>query len=141
MICSSGTGPRLRNTSSKSASWPTTNVSGATQSTDNVPVSLFHPIRQAVTRKNPRTGETIGAGQSLSRLEALRCATANGAWLSFDESKKGSLEPGKYADLAVLSGDYFDEDAVPDEAIKRLDRKSTRLNSSHMSESRMPSSA
>ena len=42
--------------------------------------------------------------QAITRAEALRCATINGAYLSFDEDKKGSLEPGKLADLAVLSG-------------------------------------
>ena len=46
-----------------------------------------------------------GAKQALSRMEALRCATANGAYLTFDEDKKGSLEVGKFADLAVLSAD------------------------------------
>jgi predicted amidohydrolase YtcJ len=31
----------------------------------------------------------------------------NSAWFTFDEDKRGSLEPGKYADLAVLSDDYM----------------------------------
>jgi len=35
--------------------------------------------------------------------QALKIATINGAYLSFDEEKKGSLEPDKLADLAVLS--------------------------------------
>ena len=45
----------------------------------------------------------MGPDQAITRAEALRCATINGAYLSFDEDKKGSLEPGKLADLAVLS--------------------------------------
>ena len=43
--------------------------------------------------------------QALSREEAIRCATINGAYLTFDEGKKGSLEPGKLADLTILSKD------------------------------------
>jgi predicted amidohydrolase YtcJ len=35
----------------------------------------------------------------------LRCVTADGAYLTFDEDKKGSLQPGKFADLVVLSAD------------------------------------
>ena len=35
----------------------------------------------------------------------MRCSTAIGAYLTFDEGKKGSLEPGKLADLAVLTAD------------------------------------
>ena len=73
--------------------------------TDNTPVSLFHPIRQTVARKAFKTGRMIGPGQALSRMEALRCATANGAYLTFDEARKGSLEAGKLADLAILSAD------------------------------------
>ena len=47
----------------------------------------------------------VGAKQALSRVEALRCATVNGAYLTFDEDKKGTLQPGKLADLTVLSAD------------------------------------
>jgi len=42
-----------------------------------------------------------------SREEALRMYSLNAAWFTFDEDKRGSLEPGKYADLAVLSDDYL----------------------------------
>jgi predicted amidohydrolase YtcJ len=73
--------------------------------TDNVPVSLFWPIWEAVARKSRTTGERIAPGQAITRAEALRCATINNAYLTFDETRKGSLEPGKFADLAVLTAD------------------------------------
>ncbi len=72
--------------------------------TDNVPVSMFLPIWQVVSRMNIRQ-ELVAPEQAISRAEALRCATENGAYLTFDEDKKGSLAPGKLADLAVLSAD------------------------------------
>src|SRR4029453_2542202 len=73
--------------------------------TDNVPISLFWPIWQSVARLSRVTNERIAPEQALTRAEALRCATENGAYLTFDEDKKGTLEPGKLADLAVLSAD------------------------------------
>jgi len=73
--------------------------------TDNVPVSPFLPISQTVARRSYPSGEQVAPNEALSRADALRCATANGAYLTFDEDKKGSLEPGKLADLAVLSAD------------------------------------
>jgi predicted amidohydrolase YtcJ len=73
--------------------------------TDNVPVSLWLPVQQTIVRKDYKSGRQAGPSQSLSRMEALRCATMNGSYLTFDEAKKGSLEAGKFADLAVLSAD------------------------------------
>ncbi len=73
--------------------------------TDNVPISLFWPIWESVARLSRVTNERVAPEQALSRAEALQCATMNGAYLTFDEEKKGSLEPGKLADLAILSAD------------------------------------
>ena len=42
-----------------------------------------------------------------SREEALRCYTLGSAWFTFDDGKRGSLEAGKLADLAVLTKDYL----------------------------------
>ncbi len=70
------------------------------------------------------TGKTVGGTQLyssrnlLSRMEALRLLTANGAWFSNEEERKGSIEVGKLADLAVLSSDYF---SIPDEQIKEVE--------------------
>lgn len=51
------------------------------------------------------------AGQSLTPQEALRMCTYNGAWTTFDENKRGSLEAGKVADMAILSGNPYDTPA------------------------------
>lgn len=84
--------------------------------TDNVPVSPFLPIWQTIARTSYQTKERIGASEALSRADALRCATVGGAYLTFDENKKGSLEVGKLADVAVVSADPLvtEESSIPD---------------------------
>jgi predicted amidohydrolase YtcJ len=73
--------------------------------TDNVPVSLWHPIWQVVARIDRTINAPVAPAQALTREEALRCATLGGAYLAFDEARRGSLESGKLADLVVLSQD------------------------------------
>ena len=46
--------------------------------------------------------------QRLTRQEALRMCTYNGAWTTFDEDERGSLEPGKIADMVMLSGNPYE---------------------------------
>jgi predicted amidohydrolase YtcJ len=53
-----------------------------------------------------------------SRIDALKFYTLGSAWFSFDEDKRGSLDVGKLADLAVLSADYL---TVPVEKIGSLE--------------------
>ncbi|HET9832859.1 MAG TPA: amidohydrolase [Vicinamibacterales bacterium] len=48
-----------------------------------------------------------GPEETPDRMGALRFYTLGSAWFSFDEKKRGSLEAGKFADLAVLSKDYM----------------------------------
>jgi len=48
-----------------------------------------------------------GPEETPTRAEALRLYTLGSAWFSRDEDQRGSLEPGKLADLAVLSKDYM----------------------------------
>jgi predicted amidohydrolase YtcJ len=48
-----------------------------------------------------------GPEETPSRLQALKFYTLGSAWFSFDDDVRGSLEPGKLADLAVLSRDYL----------------------------------
>lgn len=70
--------------------------------TDNVPISLWPCIWQAVERIDRDTGKVIAPGQRLSREEALKCATVNGAYLCMEEGERGTIEAGKLADLIVL---------------------------------------
>lgn len=45
--------------------------------------------------------------ESLPVQQALRMCTRNGYWQTFDEKERGSLEPGKIADMAILSGNPY----------------------------------
>ena len=85
--------------------------------TDNVPVSMFWPVWQSIARHDRVTHQPVSPGQAITRAEAVRCATHNNAFLTFDEDKKGSLEPGKLADLAVLSADPL---AVVEDSIRDI---------------------
>src|SRR2546425_159647 len=70
------------------------------------------------------TGRTLGGLQlypetnRLDRSEALRLYTVGSTWFSSEENPKGTLVPGQFADLAVLTADYF---SIPEEEIKRLE--------------------
>jgi hypothetical protein len=69
-------------------------------------------------------GRTLGGLQlypdanRLDRGEALRLYTVGSSWFSSEESQKGTLVPGQFADLAVLTADYF---SIPEEEIKCLE--------------------
>ena len=71
--------------------------------TDNVPVSMFYPIWESVARRDRSSGRVVAPSECIGREDALRAATINGAYLTFDESVKGSLEPGKLADFACFA--------------------------------------
>ena len=70
------------------------------------------------------TGKTVGGtalydkDNTLSREDALEVYTKGSAWFSSEEKVKGTLEPGKYADFALLSDDYF---SVPEGKIKTIE--------------------
>jgi len=78
--------------------------------------NIAQQIYGVVTRKS-YTGEVIGAEQAIAVKDALRLYTINGAYASFEEDIKGSIEPGKLADLAVLDRDIL---SIPDEEIKDM---------------------
>jgi predicted amidohydrolase YtcJ len=83
----------------------------ATMSSDYLP-GPFEPmmfLQSSVTRTDIK-GNVWGPKQKISIQEALRVATMNGAYASFDEKVKGSIEAGKLADLTVLGRDPLKED-------------------------------
>jgi len=76
------------------------------QGTD-FPINTVNPFVNMyimVTRKDIN-GTVYGADQAVTREEALRLYTSSAARYSFSEHKTGSIEPGKFADLAILSAD------------------------------------
>ena len=73
-------------------------------------------LRSAVTRLT-QTGQRMGPEQGVTIDEALRMFTRHGAFASFEEDIKGTITPGKLADLVVLSGDPR---AIPAEDLPSL---------------------
>ncbi len=77
------------------------------------PVESFSPIwgiHCAVNRTDEKSEPPGGwhPEQKLTVEEAVKLYTSDGAYLSFEENKKGTLEPGKLADFTVLDQDIFE---------------------------------
>jgi predicted amidohydrolase YtcJ len=67
------------------------------------PLDQMFTIHTAVNRIS-RSGQTIGADERVTAAEALQAITIDGARMYGEERTKGSIEPGKRADLVILSG-------------------------------------
>jgi predicted amidohydrolase YtcJ len=65
---------------------------------------------QSMVTRTDMNGQVWGPKQRISIEEALRVATLNGAYASYEERLKGSLEEGKLADLVVLGRNPLKED-------------------------------
>ena len=70
------------------------------------PISWIH---RAVNHSNPE--------QCVSVQDAVRMCTINGSYAAFDEQERGSLEPGKIADMVILSADPY---TTPARELKEL---------------------
>lgn len=90
---------------------------GASSDSSNIaPINPWLHIYHMVTGRNT-VGQLVNDGQQTGRMEALRLYTTGSAWFTFEEDELGSLEPGKRADLVVLSDDYL---TVPHEELRTL---------------------
>lgn len=90
-------------------------------------VSPMEPLRlvqTAVTRRMRTGGEILNVKQRVAVDEALRAVTIDAAWQTHSDNIIGSLEVGKYADLAILSGDPH---TVEPESIADLKVLETRV--------------
>lgn len=88
-----------------------------TNGTD-APVERVNPIPSfhcSVARRMAGSDSTFYPSQALTREQALRSYTLNGAHAAFEESRKGSITPGKLADITVLSRNIMTvpEDRIP----------------------------
>jgi predicted amidohydrolase YtcJ len=90
------------------------------------PLAPWLHMYYMVTGKNA-AGVVVNPGQTLTRLQALRAFTIDNAWFTGDEDKLGSIEVGKFGDVAILGDDFLDPARVPDDAIKHLSSVMTIL--------------
>ncbi len=77
-----------------------------TQASD-YPPGPYEPmmaLQSSVTRKDMK-GQVWGGSQKITAEQAIKVGTINGAYASYEEKLKGSLERGKLADLVVLDKD------------------------------------
>jgi predicted amidohydrolase YtcJ len=98
--------------------WQKLMKSGAlvTNGTD-APVEDVDPIASyyATVSRKLKDGSVFYPEQRMNRMEALRSYTINTARAAFEENSKGTLKPGKYADIVILSKDILTipEDQIP----------------------------
>src|SRR5215831_1229411 len=92
-------------------------VIGGTDSTRIGEFNTWRAIQYRVTGKPVGKSVRPARDAGISRLDALRLYTSNAAWVSFDEDKRGTIEPRKFADLAVIDRAYLD---IPAEDIHTL---------------------
>ncbi|MGE3844011.1 MAG: amidohydrolase [Vicinamibacterales bacterium] len=88
--------------------------------TDAHRVSTYNPfttLQWLLDGRNASGTPLRGPEETPSRIEALRLYTLGSAWVAHAEDRRGTLEVGKLADLAVLSGDYL---TVPIDRIGQL---------------------
>ena len=71
------------------------------------------------------SGQIYGPDEAITIEEAIRAYTLTSAYLNFEEDVKGSLEPGKFADMIVLSSDIL---TIDPESIMDIEVEQTYVN-------------
>lgn len=85
----------------------------------NDAMNPFNPLLTiyAATTRRTESGRVLGAGEAVTRREALRMMTSGAARFSFDEKQRGSIEPGKLGDFVILNDHFL---TVPAERLRTL---------------------
>jgi predicted amidohydrolase YtcJ len=65
-------------------------------------------------------GVLVNEGQQITREEAIRLYSEANGWFAREEPNLGSIELGKFGDVVVLDKDFFDQKAVPNNAIRDM---------------------
>jgi predicted amidohydrolase YtcJ len=88
------------------------------------PYNPFLGMWTTIVRQPRGADAPLHPEQNLSREQAIRLYTINNAFLTFEETKKGSLEPGKFADFVVLDRDILN---CPVDEVKDIKAEATYL--------------
>lgn len=85
----------------------------------DTPVTPMLPLQAvwSMVHRQTYAGDVLGPEQGIDVMAALRAVTIDAAWQIVQEENRGSLEPGKYADLIVLSGNPLDNPAAMRELV------------------------
>ena len=85
------------------------------------PYNPFPSLWASIARKTEVKGIQMGKEQGITREEAIRLYTNNGAYHMFEEDLKGSIEPGKLADMTIIDRDILTcpEDEIKDTKVLR----------------------
>jgi hypothetical protein len=80
-------------------------------SSDQAPVGPLFTLWEAVNRVR-KSGKVFRPEERLTLEEAIRAVTVKSAWAFLEDDVKGSIEPGKFADLVVLGRDILTIDPL-----------------------------